>query len=472
MSGDLRSSVGFARVQHFRVFPHKLVPQFSTVVNESKSLNLTRFLYAPWLTGYNLFGYGVVSGGSFPAVYMKTGDIITSSWTTPSGGDASASGARNSSVFFHYKNYLYGFHGTNQLWRYGDLISGLTWTDTYQTVAFTNVAPPLHHPADDCAYFFADNKVYRLNNTTWDGLVLTLPDNMVITSAEADGDFLVIGCKSKSGLGNSISYHWDRDSSLSTVTSKTDWGRGDLVHLAKLDGNLVAVMDYYTTSAFGHSQGKLITKKAVGAQAVVLEEYPVSATSYFEANKFVTDEKLHFAAELARDGSYIHGVFSVNSNGRLTVAVSEADADGITAGLRYQGIYKTGEYWWIAHSNDGSVERSDDQANYTYTSLLETDIIGTADVQSQFVGATVSFEPLPSGATVTLKYRKVGETSWTTIKSINTAATTTLSATKDTNSQARVFNEVQYRIESTGGAVITGLEFTHETNDQKSYGRS
>lgn len=476
MAADLRSASGFARMQHFKVFPHRLVPQFSNKANESKSLSITRFIYAPWLSsgGYALFGLGVVSG--HPAVYIKDGggshDPISETWGTPSNGDSAASGSRNSTVFFHYKNYAYFFSSGTALSRYGDLTGSPTLSLTYQSISYTNLAEPVHHPADDCAYFFHDNVVDRLNNTTYTSAVLTLPDNMVITAADAHGDYLAIGCKSKSGLGNSIVYLWDRDSSLSTVTAKYNWGRGDLKHLASLEGVLTGVTDYFTSSTLGHSAGKMIIKQLIGGQPKITSEYMVTDTSYFTGNKFVTDEKLHFAFELARDGGYIHGIWAVDAQGHVEVPESEAETDAITAGLRYQGIYKLGEYWFLAHSNDGSVNRTDDQNNYTYTSILETTFIGKPDVKSQFVGASVSFEPLPTGATVTLLYRKVGTTSWTTVKTVSTLAATVLSADKDASGKAITFNELQYRIESTGGAVITGLEYTHETNDQKSYGRA
>jgi hypothetical protein len=475
MAADLRSSKGFARLQHFKPFPHKLVPEFNTKADENKSFGVTRFLYAPWLskTSFALFGYGVTNTNR-PAIYAIEDDIISNSWFQPGAGTGAGAVARDERVFFYYKGYFYGFAAGTSLWRYGkvDDTSGLAWTDTYQSITYVNVAQPLHHPADDCAYFAVDNKIYRLDNTTWNGLVLTLPDNLIITSLEADGDYLHIACKSQTGIGNSTSFQWDRDSSLETVTAKYDWGRGDLLHIANLQGTVIGVINVFMTTTYGHRIGKMVIKAIVGGVVKTIAEHVSSDFSYFDGNKFVTDDKLHFALELARDGGFIHGIFSVDAAGQLRVEVSEAEADGITEQIRYQGIYKTGEYWWIAHSNDGSVNRTDDQNNCTYTSVLETNIIGTPDVQSQFVGASVAFEPLPSGATVTLKCRKVSETNWTTIKAVTTTAETKLYATKDTNSQARSFYELQYRIESTGGAVITGLEWTHETNDQKPYGRS
>lgn len=472
MSADLRSSRGCARVQHFQVHPHKLVPQFSTEASESKTLKIVRFAYAPWDTAgtYSLFGYGVVVGQTYPAIYkrLSNSDIINSSWTTAD--DTAAAGARDERVFFHYKNYLYGFRAGTTLWRYGNLISSPTYTATYQSVSYSALAEPVHHPADDCAYFFVDNKIYRLNNTTWDGLVLTLPDYLTITSADAHGDYLAIACKPKDGLGKSIVFLWDRDSSLATISQKVDWGRGDLIHIASLEGVLIGITDYFTSSSYGHSQGKMIVKRLEGGRAKTLDEYVTGGTSYFGLQKFVVDDKLHFTAEFARDGGMMHGIWSVDAYGRVAIELSEAETDAITNGVRYQGFYKTGEHWWIAHSNDGSVNRTDDQTAYTYTSIYETNIIGSPDEQSQLKGATLAFEPLPSGASATLKFRKVGTTSWTTIGTTSTEGATTLSKVNNGSTQSPVFNEGQFRIESTGGAIITALEYTLEANDKKQYG--
>lgn len=478
MSPDIRSSNGFARIQHFKVYPHKLVPQFSTEANESKSLGIVRFVYAPWLTGYNLFGLGK-NGTNHPSIYMKdtTGsDVVNNGWTTPTDGDSASSGSLTSPNFlFPYKNYLYFFSSGTNLSRYL-AVGSPAMTLNYQAISYTNVAEPVHHPADDCAYFFHDNVVDRLNNTTYSSAVLTLPDNMIIASGSAYGDYLEIACKPKNGVGESISYIWDRDSSLSTVTAKPNWGRGNVVHSATLEGVLTVVMDYFTNSAFAHDGGKLVVKQLIGGQPKTIAEFPVTDTSYFTGNKFVVDDKLHFAFEMARDGAYIHGIWSVDARGRVAIDLSESETDGVTDGLRYQGIYKLGEYWFIAHSNDGSVNRTNDQNTYAATSILETNVFGDGE-GGQFYGATIPFEPLPSGASVSLKYRKTGTTSWTNMKTEETDGATKLTVVSDGTLKAPTFSEIEYQITATGGAVITAtperpIEFVHETSSTKPYGRS
>jgi hypothetical protein len=470
MSVDPRSSSGCQRVQHFKVFPHKLVPQFSSKADQNTNLNIVKFAYAPWLsaTTFRLFGLGVGVGTSFAAVYMKGPDIVADSWGTPA-NNVSAGGARNTDVFFYYKLFLYGWRASTALWRYGDLLSGLTFTDTYQSISYTNVAQPVHHPSDDCAYFFSDNRVHRLNNATWTTDVLILPDNLIITSGEPLGNYLSISCKQKSSVGPSVTYLWDRDSSLSTLSERIDWGEGDLVHIGNLGGVLIGVTNYFTDSALGHASGKIIVKRAGSERAEPIAAFDVDAAtaSPFTGNKVIVDGKLHFPMRMSRYGQTLEGIFAVDRDGRLTIPISE---ELVSTG-RIQGILKTGEFWWLAHSGNGSVNRTDDATAYTYTSIYETNILGASDEQSQLVGATLAFEPLPSGATATLKYKKVGDTSWTTFGSQTTTGAKTLSVVKDSSNVAPTWNEFQFRLESVGGAVMTGLEWTTERKDKKPYGR-
>lgn len=468
MSPDIRSTTGFARVSHFKVRDHKLVPEYSSEAAENKTYDITKFLYAPWLTGYALFGLGKTAASASAAIYFRTiANPIGGTWETPADNEASSGGTRSEDVFFHYKLYLYGWTGGTALWRYGDLASGLTFTESYQAIAYTTVAPPVHHPTDDCAYFFHDNKVSRLNNTSWELAVLTLPDTLKIVSGEAEGNYLAIGCAPISGVGSSVVYLWDRDSSLVTLSDQKDLGKGSLVHLANLNGVIVAVIDYFCSSAFGHDAGKVIIKPLRGEWEPRVFEASATMSAGFIGHKHVVDDLLHFPMKLTINGQTLEGIWSVDSAGRVNIPVVEEEA--VTSGNSIQGIYKTGNYWWIAHSNDGSVNRTDDTSAFTYTSILETNIIGTPDEQSSFVGAAVGFEPLTSGKSVALKYKKQGESSWTLFKTVSTVGAATLEAVKDTNSAVPRFEGIQYRIESVG-ATITSLEYTHESHDQKSHG--
>ena len=76
--------------------------------------------------------------------------------------------------------------------------------------------------------------------------------------------------------------------------------------------------------------------------------------------------------------------------------------------------------------------------------------------------------PMASGATLVLKYRKDEETSWTQIYSDGTDNSISHSAINIESSGDNLpeYKEIQFRIESTGGAEITGLKFKSEEIDK------
>jgi len=402
-------------VKHFNTdFPHKLIPYpkievDETVVGTPKDGNITKFMYAPTSGGnYRLYGYGEkISGTTEPAIFLHDADLTATGWVAAANGE-SAQTARNEDVFFHYKNYLYGW-STGELWRYGDLTSSPTMTDQYQTISFTNVAQPVHHPADDIAYFFSDNKVHTLNSTTWASTVQQVPDNLKITSGAAYGNYLAIGCASLSGAEESTVFLWDRDTSSTTFSEKISLGSGDLKFLAVLNGQLVAVMDYYLTNASNQRQGKVVIKKIIGNQAYTIREILTDDTSSKIYNTMtVKEDKLYFPAALTNDGDTNLGIWGVDVNGKATMEAVEEDA---TAATSFQGIYNIGNVWWIAHSNDGSIGRSDDNLAYTYKSIYETLIItgGDSSISKKLLGVTVMTEPLPAAGQIVLKYRTDGD---------------------------------------------------------------
>lgn len=476
ISDDIReqSSNSFSISKHFDIFsnPKRLVPYRSTEADEDKTKDIVKFQYAPWSTGYRLFGLGVVSGGAKPKIFFKGADPITDSWAVPSNGEAST-GARSETVFFHYKNYLYGWRAGTALWRFGDTTGSATFTDSYQTISYTDVAQPVHHPADDIAYFFQDNVVHKLDNTTWTSSVLTLPDNLIITSGVARGNYLAIACKPKTtGLTNSVVFLWDRDSSLATISGKIDWGEGDLFHIANLDGNLIGVTDYFLSSIWGIDKGKIITSVAVGEKARVIKEVETDndiTLPSMSSNKFIKNNKLYFAARIEKDSVANEGIYVVDGRGNISLDYVEEE---VTTG-KIQGIFSLGNYWFIAHSGDGSVNRTNNDGNYTYTSVYESQIFagGDSSKTKKLIGVTIMTDSLPTAGQVVIKYRKDEETSWTTIFTNTTDNSISHSAINIESSGATLpeYKEIQFRIESTGGAEITGLKFKYEEIDKDIY---
>ena len=163
------------------------------------------------------------------------------------------------------------------------------------------------------------------------------------------------------------------------------------------------------------------------------------------------------------------GIWVVDSLGRIALSFVEEEATS------YEGIYALGNVWFIAHSNDGSVNNSVKDSSYSITnpSIYESLILNGGDSSKikKLIGVTVFHEPLPAAGSVVLKYRKDEETAWTTIFTHTTDNSISHSAINIESSGANLpeYKEIQFQISSLGGAVITGLKYKAEEIDKDIY---
>jgi len=489
-----KSSNKFALTKHFdtMTYPHKLVPYRSTEADEVKASNIVNFLYAPYNAGasHYLYGLGIASTTKAKVYVYNIDSGLDSTWTTVYTAAKSESTLtnRNTEVFFYYKDYIYMFGNSGRyLIRFHN--TGVDdFNDSYQDMgAAGTVAQPVHHPADDIAYFFSDNVVHKLNNVTWTGDALTLPSNLKINAACAWGDYLAIACVTKgTAEKQSIVYLWDRDSSLATLTSIIDFGKGEIIHLANLDNKLIAVMGYQITGNGALARGKILIKQAIGEFGIQLNELLLDtggSSQTLPKVRSLQDNKLYFVAKPQLNGDTRHGIWVVDSLGRLALDFVEEEV--IVTG-NYNGIAKVGNAWFISHSDDGSVNRSNDQEVYTYTSIYESLINGsnrelTSYLTKKLIGVRVTTEPLVANDNLSfiLKYRKdedIRAGSWTTILTRTTANANEINheAINIESSGANLpeFKEIQFRIEVKSGSTapsITSLEFISEFKDNNKF---
>ncbi len=125
------------------------------------------------------------------------------------------------------------------------------------------------------------------------------------------------------------------------------------------------------------------------------------------------------------------------------------------------GLDITGDVLWVAYNGDGSLKRTNDAASFTTTSILETETFRSGNTEKA-KSASIHTEPLPSGATVILKYRVDHNTAWST--AVGTASTLNQMRI-DFNADQFIATgsgaqgkEWHFRLESLNGAVITGFE--------------
>lgn len=456
MSNDKRSRDyrKFGLASHFDTFsyPHKLVPRSGTEDKESGATDIVKFLYADRNGTQTLFGFDK-NASNHCHVKRWTGTV----WSSDATNDESSQDGRNEDVFFYYKQFIYMFGATSKLKRFDAYDDSSAFEEDFQTVGtFDTVAQPVHHPSDDNAYFFMDNKVHKLDNVTWSASILALPDDLKIVSAVPYGNYLAIGCTSKAGITQgaySVVYLWDRDSSLATLTERIDFGNGVLHHLANLDNKLVAIMTI-------QEDKKIAIKARNGVFSKIINEIEIDDQQVFPAISQVIDNKLYFPAKLPYNGDDRLGIWAVDSNGKYAIDFVHETATS------YEGIYWTGDIWWLAHTNDGSVSRSGAGSG---TSVYETLISRNPNTNKQLISVGVMTNPLPATADdIKLEYR-IGDDNdgWVEIFNKGTRYKTLHEAVNLEDGTAfKQFHEVEFRVTIDKSTVeFTGFKFKYEEID-------
>ena len=470
---DIRkpSNTGFAQSKHFDIFsnPQRLTPYRSLEADTETSVSATDlkqylvrdFVYAS--TSAKLYGLGQTGAGLTKIVYKA--DATSGLWTLPSSSEGN--GAVQYGCLFEYKDYLWGFQGTTSLFKWGLLSGTPSITNAAATVGatITSVANGVI-AADGNAYMAYNNVIVRIQPAgTITDSAKTVPDTYKITSLTNYGSYLAIGCSPKSTFnGQSKVFIWNLSSDLFAET--IDWGEGELRILELVEGMLVGVTDLYLNNSTGAGRGSMLVKGYTGGSAQVLKEIFTKALTgkTIPISKVVKNGRLFWAAKIMTNTAgteYDEGLWSFGRKNSaypfaltLDVVCQEADTDGM------QGFGSAANFFFIAHSGDGSISKTNDTSAFTYTSTYDTQIqsVGDPCLTKSINQFTVYTAPLVSGASVTVKYRKDSETSYTTIGTYSTLGgiSRDFMNIESTAAEFPTFQEIQFRLESTGGAEITG----------------
>ncbi len=481
ISDDARkdSANGFQITKHFDIFsnPKRLTPYRSLEVDTSTSVSATDlkqyfvrdFLYT---TGSaKLYGLGQTGAGL--TKILQKADATMGLWTTPASSEG-ASAVQNG-CFVEYKDYIWGFQGTTQVWKWGLLSGTPAITDSAGTVGtITSVAQGVI-AKDDNLYLPYNNKLVRVSsNGTVTDAVLTLPTNFKINSICNFGDYLAIACAPISSFaGNSKVFLWNLTST--EVQAVIDWGEGELRILETVEGLLVGVTDRYLNNSTGAGRGSMIIQVYSGGNPQIYKEIFTQALTgkSIPLSKALKNNRLFWSAKIMTNSAgttYNEGIWSFgrkNVKYDYTLTLDVIDENVGTSGIQAFGT--ASNYFFVAHSNDGSVDKTNDAATYAFTSLYESQIFNFNDVDhlKTLNKVKAAFRALATGEIVTLKYRLDGATAWTTIGSVSTVGE--LSRTfVNIESTGEVFTagkEVEFRLESSGGAEITGFKVNATIND-------
>ena len=477
---------GFARIEHFDVVsgqarPHKGVSLSTTIGLSGASTATLAFLKFESIAG-TIYGVGV--DNSTPTQGAIYSWDATNEWgTKQSFGLASVPNA----LFFQHKGTFYGLRNSRYIY---SIVPGGAYDDEITGGDLTSVssfADGFVHSKDGVAYFATDNKIHKLLATDSSyALALTLPNtNFVITSICEAGNFVnIVGYDSNTNISSSLL--WDRDTSVTDLTQSYLLGAEVVYHNATLGGRtfFVQLRQDQDDTAFSE-QPVLVIKYLNGDNPEIVLELPVnsfSITSGLIGGKYIANDRLYFAARvrLLGESTATNRCFVLDKNGKLSIATNL----GVDTGTNLiRGVYVQGQGFWFAGGSDGSWSNgSSGNTSYTTTSIIETTKIRSDDLSKNvsFKGAIVTCEPLPSGGQVVVAARKnsselnvTPSASWMTLKTFTTDDDVKLGLPALVANNAlsmRNVKEFQLRVESTGGAVITGFQYAYEEVDAENYG--
>jgi len=478
VSDDARENdaTKFQVAKHFDVFsnPSRLTPYRSlendaqaSVANDMKQYFVRDFLFHS--SSAKLFGLGQTGAGLTKIV--QKADATTGNWSLPATSEGN--GAVQNGCFVEYKAFLFGFQGTNQIFKWEIATNTITNSASTTGVSITSIAQGLVF--QDYLYLPYNNKIWRATDaTTFSDAYLTLPTNFKITSLTAYGKYIAIACAPVSTFnGVSKVFLWDGTST--EVQEAIDWGEGELRVLETIEGYLVGITDRYLNNSTGAGRGSMIIQMYSGGVPQVVKEVFTQALTgkTIPISKAVKNNRLFWSAKIMTNSAgteYNEGIWSfgrknVNYNFSLNLDIIDenVDTDGI------QSFGTAGNYFFVAHSGDGSIDKTNDASTYAFTSIFESQIVnfGAPDADKTLLALKVSFRKQATGESLTAKYRVDGATSWTTIGTFDTDATLskTFVSIESSGDAFASGNEYEFRLESTGGLEITGMEAIARIND-------
>ena len=482
-------------VQHFDIFsnPYKLIPQRSTETDINDGIGADGMKARDarhFQLGLDGKLYALCKNGSGYAEVCSKADPTTGNWAVEATSASAA--ARVTGCFIEWQSSWWMFTSTNLVSKW---VIGSTFTDNVATLgeAIITTAQGVIG-ADDNLYMFYNNKVVRVTpaGVATDDVCQAIPSDMRITSACRWGNYLAIACAygtsaTATPSGRSQVFLWNMLTDT-TVDDVLDFGEGALQIIGNIEGRIVGVSSESLEKSVAADDlsvggGSMVVRLWSGGIPKIIKE--VKANRVVTLGRFIRDvvikdnrmywvASIPFGTSTATESTFKLGIWGFGrKNSASEFALSlEYIEDGIdTSNWKIPSFGNAGNYWFINHSNDGSISKTDDTANYTTTSVYETQVFGNGSNQLKLVGVCLQTEKQPSGGQTIIKYKKDGETTWTTISTNTTDNVLFHKAIKMPNGDNLPhYRELELRFESTGGTIITGYSFKYEKLDVDIYG--
>jgi len=446
---------------------------------------------------YALYGLGISGTGTNRAkVFYKdisTGaanDLDDDDWTATANPESAAnSSGLSTEMFVYYKKQglIYMVDIANDKIMAYDPDGGTAW-DESQALTMTHATQGIVHSKDDILYFgyynsagSAGAKSYiakKSGSGAWSLTALALPDHLMPEVICEYGNYIAIGCRvfnpTASDIGGSVVYLWDRDATLTTLSESVYWGDDRLMMLEEINGNLIGISYSYT----GRVKPRVIFRYLSVSNAVEFATLTPTASSgspdFASHRKQKINNKLYFLLEADLNDEDGDGLWSVSGRPGDWKIVRERTFNNDTAMDNVNdalvGFFIIGDYVFVSYTDNSvyGMSKTNDTASYTATSVYSK-LFNTVDsaTYKDLIGITVITEPLPAAGQVVLKYKADEDSSWSS--AMLTHSTDNAISASAVTSLPKNYKELKIRIESTGGAVVTGLKFKEEVIDKDIY---
>lgn len=263
---------------------------------------------------------------------------------------------------------------------------------------------------------------------------------------------------------------WGRDGSVSTLQERIEIGWGKILGMGTVNGQLVLAFSEGADNSYSQNKGRVVVKVYRGGYFQDVNFVSSDTTSSTINPCYFSDGVgLYFKAALYHADSdglstkNFTGIWKTDETGRMTIPVYNSSFEA-------HRFSKIANIFYLFSSTGDTVKKTTSEtgtAYYTDTSIFETRILNEGDptTTKKLVGVTVAFEPLLSSGSVSLYYRVPGTATWTLIATESTDGATRLRSI----TSLPQYKEIQFRIESTGKAIITDMRYAFDVINDDIY---
>ena len=411
-----------------------------------------------------IYALGEASGASTSMTASYKAAVHDTSWTL----SATGTQAPRSKAFTDYKDHIYAWNlGETNINRY--VKKDAVWHNEWQTIGNGNAGPIYSH-SDGILYTAYGNIIASWDGTTWTAAALTIPAEYQIVDITDWGQNLVTGAAWGNGVLSTFNpsksrvFFWDTINT-STYQMAKNIPEGIIIACRNI-GEEIAVIALSvgadisqdaTLLAYTYNGGQFILRKKI----IVQQETNSSGFGFVDQHIQVKNNQIYFIANVGgvkgvwRFGKN-NGVYCLKRDRLLVNAADDTDWEPITstASIGFIGDYL------CSITAVGTLACLINANTYSATGIYESAIFGAGKQyeSKNLLSVAIATKVLPASASVLVRYRVDGTTAWT---DIGTHSSGVFSEFAD--ELQKDWNQIQFRLETTGNAEITEFTFLYES---------